>query len=754
MRRMLVPALARLGARRGRTLIAAAGVIAAGVMAGTAMTIAYGLATGFDRASEGADAPDLIASFSPEERTDIAQRIARLPNVESVSYRREVEDFSFFSNGESTGRTEVQIVGSGRRGYEIVDGEDVSGEAGEVVVEQGVATEWGLEVGDDFGIENIGRLRVVGISVSPDNVAFPLNSRARAYLSQRWVRPFEPNPTEVDSVLIWANDPSNLDELLVQARTVSFGLQNLRFSTREGVQALVDRAAGIVVALLIAFSIVAVGAAGVMLGATARADVQRRLQSIGVMRAVGVSRGAVVSRYAVDAALLAVPASVLGLAVGALVAAGPSASLLEILNEKPPGAALLGPLALALGLLVALVVAVTLWPAWGAAGRRPAEILRGVEVPGTVRKSKVSGGPFGLGLRLAAGRRARTITTAAVVGAATSVILLMLAMATFLEDLEKDPGVLGKSYELIAQAGPDDLSSVAALPGVEAAGVRYETEVTSPFSPGEPFEAVAFEGDHTRFEAPALAEGRRISGQGEAEVGAGLVDALGLELGSTLVMQVPSGGEARYEVVGIVRAISNEGRLAYVGEDRLIAADPEIDGDVAVDVAPDATTGDVAREIEGIGFDADGASGSAGTNDQAFLGVLAGVLRVVALVNVLICLYALVQALAVTAAERRPTIAVLRASGAGRGTITLVMLGAAAAVVALAAPAGVAIQRGVLGPIVADLAAGYATVPLGAGLGQILATFAALALIAASAASLAAKRAERDPIAVSLREEG
>lgn len=51
---MLVPALARLGARRGRTLIAAAGIIAAGVMAGTATTIAYGLALDIVDRSGGA----------------------------------------------------------------------------------------------------------------------------------------------------------------------------------------------------------------------------------------------------------------------------------------------------------------------------------------------------------------------------------------------------------------------------------------------------------------------------------------------------------------------------------------------------------------------------------------------------------------------------------------------------------------------------------------------------------------------------
>ncbi len=457
MRVWIAPALARLRARRGRALLAGAGVFAAALMVGTAVTIAYGLSTGFDRATEQADAPDVIARFDAELRSEVEERIGRLANVESVSYRREALDFGFFANGRSTDRTAIQTVeSSGRRGYEVVAGSDLTGTPGEILIERGLATDWELEVGDSIGVQFIGELEIVGISLSPDGVAYPLNSRPRAYLSQDWVSQFQPNPEEVEVALIWAEDPSQLDSLLVQARSVSFGLDNLRFATRDGVQALIDEAAGLIIALLVAFSIVAVAAAGMILGSSARADVQRRLQSIGIMRAVGVPRLSVVARYGVDAALVALPAAVAGLAAGALVAAGPSARLLEILNEQAPGAALLAPLALCLVALVVLVVAVTLWPAWRAAGRQPAEILRGAEVAATARRSRTSGGPFGLGLRLAAGKRGRTLSTAAVVAAATAVVLLMLAMASFLNDLEDDPGTLDKRYELTAAADPDD----------------------------------------------------------------------------------------------------------------------------------------------------------------------------------------------------------------------------------------------------------------------------------------------------------
>ena len=64
-------ALAALRARRGRTILAAVGVLAASLVVGTATTVGYSLATGFDRAADRADLPDIIARFGGEEMRDI-----------------------------------------------------------------------------------------------------------------------------------------------------------------------------------------------------------------------------------------------------------------------------------------------------------------------------------------------------------------------------------------------------------------------------------------------------------------------------------------------------------------------------------------------------------------------------------------------------------------------------------------------------------------------------------------------------------
>ena len=72
----------------------------------------------------------------------------------------------------------------GRRGYAIVAGRDLDGRPDEAVIERGVANAWDVAVGDEIQVGRLGSLRVAGIAVAPDNVAFPLASAPRVYVSQ------------------------------------------------------------------------------------------------------------------------------------------------------------------------------------------------------------------------------------------------------------------------------------------------------------------------------------------------------------------------------------------------------------------------------------------------------------------------------------------------------------------------------------------------------------------------------------------
>jgi ABC-type antimicrobial peptide transport system permease subunit len=745
-------ALARLRARRGRTLLAAAGILAASAMLGTSIAVAYALATGFDRAAERADLPDVIARFHALPPGAVDRRVRALPNLAAASYRLELQHVQLASGSSSTGDGVAQVMLGGRRGYAIVSGHDVARSSSDVVIERGLARRWHLGPGDAIDVGGLGRLRVAGVAVAPDNVAYPLASTARVWLPNSGLAArFGAGVRRVDVALLWARDPSQVDEMLVQARAVSYGVQDLRFVTRAGVRVLVDQAAGIVIALLVAFSLVAVGAAGIMLAAASQAEVQRRLESIGVERALGFSRGAVVGRHALEAALVALPAGALGLGAGALAATGPTARLLEDLNELPPGWAVLGPLGASLAAVVALVAAASAWPAWRAARRPPAEILRGADVEPLGRRTRLGGGFAALGARIVAARRVRLAATILVLATSTGVILLMLALASLLTRLESDPSVLGRRYQLTVSAPAAEAARIARVPGVAGAAPRYEVAAADSFELGEAMKLIAYPGDHAAFEEPPLAAGRRARSRGEAEIGQGLAEAVGVGVGGTLAVQLPSGRELRLRVAGVDRVLASDGRVAYVRAGPLLRAEPLASEQVAVRLEPGASSGAVAKRLSAAGFPPESA-GAATTQHGGFLAVLARLLRAVAVVDGAICLYALVQALALTARERRGTIAVLRAAGANRATVARLLAGAALAVTLPAAVAGVVVERAVLGPAVGDLAAGYVSLPVVAGAGQVVLVTAGMLALGAAAAGWVARRVAREPIVAGLSE--
>ena len=94
--------------------------------------------------------------------------------------------------------------------------------------------------------------------------------------------------------------------------------------------------------------------------------------------------------------------------------------------------------------------------------------------------------------------------------------------------------------------------------------------------------------------------------------------------------------------------------------------------------------------------------------------MLRTILRAVAVVDGLVCLYALIQACALTVFERAPdAVAVLRACGAGAGAVQRLLLGAVTGLVVPAAVVGVLLERVVFGPALSRLAENYAVLPSG-----------------------------------------
>jgi len=728
--------------RRRRSLLTGLGIALAAAMLVAALVVSDSLGFGFDRAAHAADLPDIIVRFNPQNPGRVAQRIAALPDVAAYTVRTEATGVGLETADEFAGDGAVEVVGEGRRGYAIVAGRDVTG-PGQVVVERGLAEAWHLELGGALDIDGLGTERIVGFSESPDNVSYPL-AVPRVYVSQNGAGPLAANLAE-----IWLRDPRNLNEVLVQARATSYGLQGLRFVTRSGVRVLLDQAAGIVIDLLVALSLIALATASVMLAASARAEVQRRLAAIGVRRAVGASRAHLAGTQALEALFVAAPAATIGAVGGALATYGPTSRLLVLLNEPAPGTALAPALAAAWLASVAIPVLAAAWPAWRAAGRPPVALLHGAELQhGSRRSARLPAARAGLtvlGARLVGARRTRLIATVAALGFSTAFVLLMLALASALSSLETDPQALGKRYQLTADLPASAVAHVRSIPGVQAVAPRYEQQAVDSYSLGETVDVIAYPGDHTVFEAPPLVSGARLRGSGEAEVGVGLAQALGLSPGSTLAIELAgSGTELRLRVAGVVSSLDHDGRVAYVPAAALLAADPSAAADeqLAVVVRPGAN---VAAVSAAIGAPAAPATGAIGRG-VPLVAVLRSILRVVAIVDGLVCLYALIQACALTVQERRRTVSVLRAFGAGGAAVRRLLAGAVIALVVPAAALGIVLERLVLGPALSRLAASYVTLSLGASSSEILAVLAGLAVAGAIAVAWVARQTTRENV--------
>ena len=753
-------------ARRGRTLLAAAGIIAAAAMVGAGVTVAYGLGTGFERTANKAHLPDVLAIFNTVPRSKVERVTGALPNIRAASLRLQSSGEHVRVGARVERHATVIGVPTGLQGYAVVAGHALTGRRDEAVVEVGLARAWNLRVGEELRVEDFrggsDRWRIVGFALSPDTVAYPLAKGPRIYTNYRELERLIRAPDgSVNSVALWLNDPRRVDVTLAQARSASIGLAGLTFVTRTGMRLLIGQAAGIVVGLLVAFSVAALLVAFAMLASSAAAEVARRAEGIALLRALGATPGAIVAAAALEAALVAVPAAALGLIGGWAAVAGPSGRLLGALNQLGPGSAVSLPLAACLAALTFLVVVATVIPTWRATRRPTIDALRHGDVLGRVVRVPGLAGVAGLGVRLALARPLRTLGAVLVLGAATAVVLLILSIASVLLHLDQSPVALGKHYQLTVAGTAQAVPEIAALHGVTGAAARYELEVADSFRLAEPFTLIAFaDPSPVAYESPALAAGRRRARRDEAEVGVGLASALGLHPGATLAAQLPNGGELRFRVSGVDRVLQDQGRVAYVSAAALLAGAPLLAPSLAIRVATGASVGSVERELKARGFLPSSSGGIAGQSVQGFAGrnggfltTLVSVLRSVAVLNTAVCIYVIAQALALTAYERRRAVALIRSVGASRTQVAALFMSTAALIALLAAPLGVALERFALGPGVARAAASYVTLSLEATGATVLLTIGGLVAGSLLVAASVGRLATAQPVARGLRED-
>ena len=207
-----------------------------------------------------------------------------------------------------------------------------------------------------------------------------------------------------------------------------------------------------------------------------------------------------------------------------------------------------------------------------------------------------------------------------------------------------------------------------------------------------------------------------------------------------------SGKELRLKVAGVVGSFDHDGRVAYVPAKAMLKADPLAPEELAIIVKPGANQTSVQNALGPAAAPATGAIGRGAPLVQ----VLRAILTAIAVVDGLVCLYALTQACALIVQERRRTVAVLRACGAGPVAVRRLLAGAAAALVIPAAVLGIVLETVVLGPALSGLAASYATLPLAPTVLDIAIVLAGLALASGIAVLWVARRATTESVVLGL----
>ena len=156
----------------------------------------------------------------------------------------------------------------------------------------------------------------------------------------------------------------------------------------------------------------------------------------------------------------------------------------------------------------------------------------------------------------------------------------------------------------------------------------------------------------------------------------------------------------------------------------------------------DGTSSDaVTRELRRLGASSS-SNGGLAPQGAPFLAAVVALLRVVALIDGLVCAALVVLSLIVLARERARTIGVVRAVGGRTRDVALVLAGGAAAIVSVAFVTGVLLERELLAPVLSALVERYGVLPLQARPGEIaIVALGAFAVVVLASALLARPRA-------------
>lgn len=630
----------------------------------------------------------------------------------------------------------------------------------EVVVERSLALDLGVEVGDNVTLEGAGGARpftVVGIALDLLDCFYPECDSATVWVTDAAVGALDPGAGSF--LLVRLADPGAVGafERAVQARYGTGVTHVLDWQDTRGDALAFNQ---FFAAFLASFGVFLLLAAGLVVLTSVSGRIFDRAREIGMLKAVGFTPRSLTLLVLGEHLVIAAAGGVAGAFAGGALAPLLELRMAEVLERGDPSYPP-ATLALAVAVVLVIVAAATIVPAWRA-GRVPASqaIARGAG-PVSTKPSRLArlatrlrlGPAVAAGLKDAGARRLRAALTIATLAVTVIAIVVTLGMDRTVAAVTANPSLAGDPYDVAIDPGDVPPAQVeAALAGQPVAS--WFTATSRRGAVGDAtFQVRALAGD-VAGAGFVVKEGRMPEGPDEAIAGYGLLRRLGVRVGDTVALEV-SGGRLDLRLVGWYSESEDSGEILQITLAALRQVEPGAGAGayfvhLAEGADPNAVQADLLASLGGrASVDVAGEIPEAFDAFRAAFYVITLLVLAVGLVN-------LVATTVLGIRERARDIGILKTIGFTPRQVAagVASAGAATAVAAVlvGVPAGVLLGQAMLDAVgrASGLGPGFGEGPQA---GAVALSVAALVAMSAGLGALAARRATRRPVAEVLRAE-
>jgi putative ABC transport system permease protein len=455
---------------------------------------------------------------------------------------------------------------------------------GEVVLERSFARARHIHVGDRLAIArsaNLRQLTVVGIAISAARGPFPDWDPASAWVAPSTLNAVAPDAQRRGRELHLQLTDRSQSAAFVTAVQRRFPPERVAaYDWREVEDTVTSETSGLTV-ILGSASLLALLGAGFVIANAISGRVLAARREIGLLKAAGFTPGGVTGLFVAENLILAVIAGVVG-----TLASIPITPLLlhrsaDLLGTPTPsGFGLQTVLAGVLGTVV-IVTIFTVLPAWRAGRLKVLDAIRLGRTSVSSRPSRTAEVAARLHLPVAAvvgvkdafaARSRAVMTILSLILTVTAVVATLGTEATF-RRVVGDSSLRAKPYDLLVQSDATAARTRALLAPHRR---QYKNAITIAGMPvkvpgsGIEIQARALGGNYAA-RPYAIRDGRMLAAPGEAIVGRGLLDKLGLRVGDQLRITA-MGHPLTLRIVGRYIEPDNDARTAIFDQRSLPAA--------------------------------------------------------------------------------------------------------------------------------------------------------------------------------------